>query len=92
MTGWPESISSYSYNLLEKQRLISSKLAGFNPSTTTINSDSSHALQEIVINSLAPPRNTARTSNRDGSASRSVYLMEGAVGGMFTRITLVIVQ
>ena len=83
----PESISSYSLNLLEKQRLISNKLAGFNPSTTTINSDSSHALREIVLKCSAPPSNTAHTSNCDGSASRSIYLMEGAVGGMFTGVT-----
>ena len=57
----PESISSYSLNLLEKR--------------------------EIVLNCLAPPSNTAHTSNRDGSASRSIYLMEGAVGGMFTGVT-----
>ena len=57
----PESISSYSLNLLEKR--------------------------EMVLNCLAPPSNTAHTSNRDGSASRSIYLMEGAVGGMFTGVT-----
>ena len=82
-----ESISSYSHNPLEKQRRMSNKLAGFNPSTTTANSDSSHALREIVLNSSAPPSNTAATSNRDSSASRSSYLMAGAVGGMFTGVT-----
>lgn len=40
----PESICSYSHNPLEKQRRMSNKLAGFNPSTKTTNSDSSHAL------------------------------------------------
>ena len=82
-----QSISSYSHNPLEKQRRMSNKLAGFNPSTTTTNSDSSHALREIVLNSSAPPSNTAATSNRDSSASRSSYLMAGAVGGMFTGVT-----
>ena len=82
-----ESISSYSHNPLEKQRRMSNKLAGFNPSTTTTNSDSSHALREIVLNSSAPPSNTAATCNRDSSASRSSYLMAGAVGGMFTGVT-----
>ena len=83
----PESISSYSHNPLEKQRWMSNKLAGFNPSTTTTNSDSSHALGEIVLNSSVPPSNTAATSNRDSSASSSSYLMAGAVGGMFTGVT-----
>ena len=77
----PLSISSYSHNPLEKQRRMSNKLAGFNPSTTTTNSDSSHALQELVLNNSAPPSNTAATSNRDISTSRSSYLMAGAVGG-----------
>ena len=36
--------------------------------------------------STAQPRNTTATSNRDNSASRSSYLMEGAVGGMFTGV------
>ena len=54
-----ESISSNSHNPLDKQRRMSNKLAGFNPSMTTTNSDSSHALQEIVLNSSAPPSNTA---------------------------------
>ena len=67
----PESISSYSHNPLEKQWRMSDKLAGFNPSTTTTNSDSSHALWEIVLNSAAPPSNTAANSKRDSSASRS---------------------
>lgn len=80
----PESISSYSHNPLEKQRRMSNKLAGFIPSTTTTNSDSSHALREIVVNSSAPPSNTAAISNRD---SRSSNLMAGAVGGMFTGVT-----
>ena len=80
----PESISSSSHNPLEKRRRMSNKLASFNPSTTTTNSDSSHALREIVVNSSAPPSNTAATSNRDSSASRSSYLIAGAVGGMFT--------
>ena len=83
----PLSISSYSHNPLEKQRQMSNKLAGFNPSTTTTNSDSGHALQELVINCSAPPSNTAATSNRDISTSRSSYLMQGAVGGMFTGVT-----
>ena len=51
-----ESISSYSHNPLEKQRRMSNKLAGFNPSTTTTNSDSSHALREIVLNSSVPAK------------------------------------
>ena len=88
----PESISSYSLNLLEKQRLISNKLAGFNPSTTTINSDSSHALREIVLNWSAPPSNTAHTSNRDGSASRSIYLMEGQLAECLLEYLLIILQ
>ena len=54
----PESISSYSHNPREKQRRMSNKLAGFNPRTTTTNSDSSHALWEIVLNSSAPPSNS----------------------------------
>ena len=54
----PESISSYSRNPLEKQRLMSDKLASFDPSATTINSDSSHALREIVLNSSAPQHNS----------------------------------
>ena len=83
----PLSISSYSHNPLEKQRQMSNKLAGFNPSTTTTNSDSSHALQELVINCSAPPSNTTATSNRDISTSRSSYLMQGALGGMFTGVT-----
>ena len=83
----PLSISSYSHNPLEKQRRMSNKLAGFNPSTTTTNSDSSHALQELVLNNSAPPSNTAATSNRDISTSRSSYLMAEAVGGMFTGVT-----
>ena len=83
----PLSISSYSHNPLEKQRRKSNKLADFNPSTTTTNSDSSHALQELVVNSSAPPSNTAATSNRDISANHSRYLMAGAVGGMFTGVT-----
>ena len=40
--------------------------------------------------STAQPRQatlTAATSNRDSSASRSSYLMAGAVGGMFTGVT-----
>jgi len=41
---------------------------------------------EIVLNSSAPPSNTAAASNRDSSASRSTYLMSGAVGGMFSGI------
>ena len=57
-----ETISSYSHNPLDKQRRISKKLAGFNPSTTTTNSDSSRALREIVLNSSAPLSNTAATS------------------------------
>ena len=89
----PESISSYSLNLLEKQRLISNKLAGFNPSTTTtINSDSSHALREIVLNWSAPPSNPAHTSNRDGSASRSIYLMEGQLAECLLEYLLIILQ
>jgi len=83
----PESISSDSHNPLEKQRRMSNKLAGINPSTTTTNSYSSHALREIGLNSSAPPSNTAATSNRDSSASRSSYLMAGAVGEMFTGVT-----
>jgi len=83
----PESISSDSHNPLEKQRRMSNKLAGINPSTTTTNSHSSHALREIGLNSSAPPSNTAATSNRDSSASRSSYLMAGAVGEMFTGVT-----
>ena len=83
----PLSISSYSHNPLEKQRRMSNKLAGLNPSTTTTNSDSRHALQELVPNSSAPPSNTAATSNREISASRSSYQMAGAVGGMFTGVT-----
>ena len=88
----PESIPSYSLNLLEKQRLISNKLAGFNPSTTTINSDSSHALREIVLNWSAPASNTAHTSNRDGSASRSIYLMEGQLAECLLEYLLIILQ
>ena len=83
----PESIASYSHNPLEKQRRMSNKLAGFNPSTTTTNSYSSHPLREIVLNSSAQPSNTAATSSRDSSANRSSYLMAGAVGGMFTGVT-----
>ena len=86
----PESIASYSHNPLEKQRRMSNKLAGFNPSTTTTNtanSYSSHALREIVPNSSAPPSNTAANSSRDSSANRSSYLMAGAVGEMFTGVT-----
>jgi len=83
----PESISSYSHNSLEKQRRMSIKLAGFNPSTTTTTSELSHVLREIVLNSSAPPSNTAATSNRDSSASRSSYLMAGTVCGMFTGVT-----
>ena len=83
----PESISSYSHNPLAKRRRMSNKLAGFNPSTTTTNSESSHALREIVLNSSATPSNTASTSNCDSSASRSSYLMAGEVGGMFTGVT-----
>ena len=86
----PESTASYSHNPLEKQRRMSNKLAGFNPSTTTTNtanSYSSHALREIVPNSSAPPSNTAATSSRDNSANRSSYLMAGAVGEMFTGVT-----
>ena len=67
----PEFISSNSHNPLEKQRRKSNKLASFNPSTKTTNSDSSYALREIVLNSSSPPNNTAATSNRDNSASRS---------------------
>jgi len=77
----PESISSYSRNSLEKQRRMSNKLAGFNPSTTTTNSYSSHALREIVLNSSALPSNTAATCNRDSSASRSSYLRQGQLAG-----------
>ena len=84
----PESIASYSHNPLEKQRRMSNKLAGFNPSTTTANSYSSHALGEIVLNRSAQPSNTAATSSHDSSANRSSYLMAGAVGGMFTAIIL----
>jgi len=83
----PDSISSYSYNPLEKQRRMSNKLARFNPKTTTTKTDSSHALREIVLNSSAPPSNTAATSNRDSIASSSSYLMAGAVGVMFTGVT-----
>lgn len=66
---------------------MSNKLAGFNPSTTTTNGYSSHALREIVLNSSATPSNTAATSDLDSNASRSSYLMAGAVGGMFTGVT-----
>ena len=86
----PLSISSYSHNPLEKERRMSNKLAGFNPrqATTTTNGYSSHALQEIVLNSSATPSNTAATrSDLDSNASRSSYLMAGAVGGMFTGVT-----
>ena len=83
----PESISSYSHNPLEKQRRMLNKLAGFNPSMTTTNSDSSHTLREIVLNGSVPPSNTATTSNHDSSASSSSYLMAGAVGRMFTGVT-----
>jgi len=56
LTGHASSVStsSYSHNPLEKQRRMSNKLTGFNPSTATTNSDSSHALREIV--STAQPR------------------------------------
>ena len=53
---------------------MSNKLAGFNPSKTTTNSCSSHALREIVLNSSAPSSNTAAISNRDSSAGRSSWL------------------
>ncbi|PFX16327.1 D-inositol 3-phosphate glycosyltransferase [Stylophora pistillata] len=66
---------------------MSHKLAGFNPSTTTTNGYSSHALREIVLNSSARPSNTAATSDVDSNGSRSSYLMAGAVGGMFTGVT-----
>ena len=72
----PEPISSYSHNPLEKQRRMSNKLAGFNPSTKTTNNDSSHALRKIVLNRPATPSNTAAT-NPDNS-----YQMAEAVGGM----------
>ena len=84
--------SSYRHNPLEKQRRMSNKLAGFNPSTTTTNSYSTHALREIVLNSSAPPSNTAGTSSRDSSANRSSYLIAGAVAGMFAEVTLIILQ
>ena len=87
LTGHANPESSYSHNPLEKQRRMSNKLAGFNPSTTTTNSYSSHPLREIVLNSSAQPSNTAATSSRDSSANRSSYLMAGAVGGMFTGVT-----
>ena len=51
----PESISRYSHYPLEKQRRMSNKLAGFNPSTTTTNSDSSHALREIECSQQLSP-------------------------------------
>ena len=76
----PESIASYSHNPLEKQRRMSNKLAGFNPSATTINSYSSHALFYGRLFSTA-------TSSRDSSANRYSYLMAGAAGGMFTGVT-----
>ena len=86
----PDSIASYSHNPLEKQRKqrqMSNKLAGSNPSTTTTNSYLSQALRVIVLHSSAPPRNRAATSGRDSSANRSSYLMAGAVAGMFTGVT-----
>ena len=83
----PKSIASYSHNPLEKQRRMSNKLAGFNPSTTITKSYSSHALWEIVVNSSALASNTAATSSHDSGANRSSYLMAGAVGGMFTGVT-----
>ena len=49
---------------------MSNKLAGFNLSTATTGSDSSHALREIVLNSLALQSNTAATSNREGPVVR----------------------
>jgi len=52
----PESISSYSHNPLEKQRRMSYMLAGFNPSTTTTNSDSSHLYGRLQLFSTAQPR------------------------------------
>ncbi|RMX46677.1 hypothetical protein pdam_00024492 [Pocillopora damicornis] len=58
----PESISSYSHNLLEKQR----------------------QRQLPMAIQLSPPSNAAVTSNRDSRASRSSYLMKGAVSGIFT--------
>ena len=47
LTGYanPESISSYIHNPLGKQRRMSNKLPGFNPSTPTTNSYSSHPLR-----------------------------------------------
>ena len=56
----PKSIASYSHNPLEKQRKqrqMSNKLAGSNPSTTTTNSYLSQALRVIVLHSSAPPSN-----------------------------------
>ncbi|CAH3131489.1 unnamed protein product [Pocillopora meandrina] len=58
----PESISSYSHNLLEKQR----------------------QRQLPMAIQLSPPSYAADTSNRDSRASRSSYLMKGAVSGIFT--------
>ena len=52
----PESISSYSHNPLEKQRRMSNKLAGFNPSTKTTNSDSSHAFTGNCSQQLSPAK------------------------------------
>ena len=63
----PKSSASYSHNPLEKQRRMSNKLAGFNPSTT------------IFLNRSAQPSNTAATSSHDSSANRSSYLMAGCL-------------
>ena len=84
----PESISSYTIILWRNSSECRIGWPVLTQACTTItNSDLSHALREIVLNSSAPPSKTAAASNRDSSASRSSYIMAGAVGGMFTGVT-----
>ena len=73
----PESISSYSHNPLQKQRGMLYKLAGCSSSRTTTNSDSSHALRQML--STAQPRQATQ--------QLLVTVTARAVGKMFTGVT-----